>query len=135
MRRTHHLLTAAATAALILGAGPAWAQQGATTAAPGVTGLHEADDDAMMVQPFNLSVDRIEDMDLYAPGGDEIGEVEEVLVDATGKPMAVAAEVGGFLGIGDKTVTIGLDQIRLDGERLVTGMSKEQIEALPDWDD
>lgn len=129
MRRAPQL--PAAAVALTLAAGAAAAQQGAS----GVTGLHEADDGAMLVQPFNLSVDRIEDMDLYAPAGEEIGEIEDVLVDAAGKPVAVTADVGGFLGIGDRTVVIGLDQVRLDGERLTTGMTKQQIEALPARDD
>jgi hypothetical protein len=124
-------------AALILGgAGLAGAQQ-ATTAAPaaGVTGLHEAEDDDMMVQPFNVSVDDLEDMDLYGPGGEEIGEVEEVLADGSGQPIAVAAEVGGYLGVGERDVTIGLDQLRLEGEHLVSSMTREQLEALPEWED
>jgi hypothetical protein len=97
--------------------------------------MHEADDDYMMVQPFNVSVDDLEDMDLYGPGGEEIGEVEEVLADGSGQPVAVAAEVGGFLGVGEQDVVIGLDQLRLDGEHLVSGMTKEQLEALPEWHD
>jgi hypothetical protein len=104
-------------------------------AAPAVTGLQEAEDEAMTVPPFNRLVDRLENMNLAATGGDEIGELDEVLVDSTGQPVAVAAEVGGFLGIGDKTVVIGLDQLRLENDRLVTGMSKEQIEGLPAWED
>ena len=134
---TKHLQPAALAAALILGGASVVGAQQATTAAPaaGVTGLHEADDDDMTVQPFNVSVDDLEDMDLYGPGGEEIGEVEEVLADGSGKPVAVAAEVGGFLGVGEKAVTIGLDQLRLDGEHLVPGMTKEQLEALPEWED
>jgi hypothetical protein len=129
-----HLLPAVVAAALgFWGAGAAQAQQ-AGTAAPGVTGLHEAEDEAVTVPPFNLTVDQIEDMNLAAIGGDEIGEIDEVLVDSTGKPVAVAAEVGGFLGIGDKAVVIGLDQLQVENERLVTGMTKEQIEALPAWE-
>jgi hypothetical protein len=126
---TKHLLPATLAAALVVGgAGLAGAQQSAT-------GLHEADDDDMVVQPFNVSVDDLEDMDLYGPNGEEIGEVEEVLANGSGKPVAVAAEVGGFLGVGEKAVTIGLDQLRLDGEHLVSGMTKEQLEALPEWDE
>ena len=34
----------------------------------------------MMVQPFNVSVDALEDMDLYGPGGEEIGEVATTLL-------------------------------------------------------
>ena len=71
----------------------------------------------------------------YGPGGEEIGEVEEVLADGSGQPVAVAAEVGGFLGVGERSVTIALDQLRLDGEHLVSGLTKEQLEALPEWED
>jgi hypothetical protein len=124
--------TLAATAAIALLAGAAQAQQATTTA---TTGLHEAQDEAMIVQPLNLSVEKLEDMDLSAAGGEDVGDVEEVLVDASGQPVAIAADVGGFLGIGDKTVVIGLDQLRMEGDRLVTGMTKEQMEALPEWDD
>jgi hypothetical protein len=131
-----HLLPAILTGTLMVGAvGLASAQQATTTATPSVTGLHEAEDEALVVQPFNLSVDKLDDMSIAGPAGEEIGEIDEVLVDASGKPTAVSAEVGGFLGIGDKNVVIGLDRLRLDGERLVTDLTKEQIEALPAYDD
>lgn len=97
--------------------------------------LREAEDDDMVVQALGKTVDEIEDMDVYGPGGAEIGEVEEVLVDASGQPAALAVEVGGFLGIGEKNAAIQLDQLRLEGDRLTTNLTKEQIEALPAWED
>ena len=96
--------------------------------------MHKADDDDMVVQPFGVSVDDLEDMDIYSAGGDEVGGIEAVLVDGTGKPVAIAADVGGFLGVGDKDVVIGLDQVTKSGERLTVAMTKEQIEALPEFD-
>jgi hypothetical protein len=93
------------------------------------------EDDSTVIQPWNLTVDRIEDMDLVDGSGNDIGDIEAVLTDASGQPAAVAAEVGGFLGIGDKEVIVGLDQLRVNGEHLVTTLSKEQLEALPEWDD
>lgn len=124
-------LTRSLMAALILmgSAGVALAQQ------TGVSGLREAEDDNMTVQPFGVTVDRLEDMDLYASGGEDIGEIDEVLADSTGQPAAVVAEVGGFLGVGDKDVVIELDQLSMEGERLTTSMTKEQLEGLPDWED
>jgi sporulation protein YlmC with PRC-barrel domain len=116
------------TASLLGGA--AYAQ---TQSAP--TGLHEAEDDAMIVQPFAISVEALEDMDVYGSAGEEIGEVEDVLVDASGQPVAVTADVGGFLGIGEREVVIGLDQLTHSGDRLTVGMTKEQIEALPEFAD
>ena len=100
-----------------------------------VTAYQEAEDDDMVVQPFNLTVDDIEDMDLKSAAGDDIGEVEEVLTDASGQPAAVAVEVGGFLGIGEREVVFPLDQLELIDDHLVTSADKATIEALPDWKD
>jgi hypothetical protein len=119
---------ALALAALVGGAPVAAAQQQAVT-------YKAIEDDSTVIQPWNKTVEQIEDMDLVDGSGNDIGDVEEVLTDASGQPAAVAAEVGGFLGIGDKEVIIGLDQLRVNGDDLTTTLSKEQLEALPEWDD
>jgi hypothetical protein len=67
------------------------------------TGMHKADDDSLMVQPLNVSVGDIEDMTIYSAGGDEIGEVEAVLVDGSGQPVAVAADAGDSSAWGSGT--------------------------------
>jgi PRC-barrel domain len=100
-----------------------------------VTAYREAEDDDLVVQPFNLTIDQIEDMDLRSGGGEEIGEVDEVLIDAAGQPVAVTLEVGGFLGVGDREVVLGLDQLKLLDDQFVTDADKATIEALPDWED
>ena len=100
-----------------------------------VTTYQEAEDDDMVVQPFNRTVDDIEDLDLKNVDGDEIGEVEEVLIDASGQPVAIAVEAGGFLGIGEREVVLGLDQVQLVDDDLVTSADKATIEGLPDWPD
>lgn len=126
MKRT--LIAAALPLALF--AGPALAQQ---TAAP--AGLVEVEDEAMVVEAYSLSVDELDDMDIYSAGGDKIGEVEDVLMDAEGKIVALTAEVGGFLGIGEKEVILQLDQVQRQGDRLTVNMTEEQLEQLPEWDD
>ena len=108
-----------AAAAFALGSG------GFVQAQTSATGLHDAEDKAVMVAPFNMSIDDLEEMGIYGPNGEEIGEVDEVLVDATAKPVAVAAEVGGFLGLGEKDVVIGLDQLTQDGDHLKVSLTKE----------
>jgi hypothetical protein len=100
-----------------------------------VTTYQAAEDDDMVVQPFNLSVDDIKEMDLKNEAGDEIGEVEKVLVDGSGQPVAVAVEVGGFLGMGDHEAVVGLDQLTVMDDHFVTSLDKNAIEALPHWDD
>ena len=95
----------------------------------------EIEDDTMLVQPFNLTVDQIEDMDIYGPGDDQIGEVEEVLTDASGELVGFSVETEGFLGIGGEDVVVGMDQLELAGDRFVTSLTEEQLEQLPRWDD
>ena len=130
MRLGRMMFAGFATSLLVAAVAPAGAQQQQAPA----SGLREAEDDAMIVQPFNVSVDKLEDMNIAAANGDEVGEVDEVLVDASGQPAAVAAEVGGFLGVGDRDVVIELNHLRLDGDHLVTDLTKDQLEALPDYE-
>jgi sporulation protein YlmC with PRC-barrel domain len=99
------------------------------------TGMHKADDKSVIVQPLNVTIEDLEDMEIYGPNGEEVGEVEAVLVDASAQPVAIAADVGGFLGMGEKDVVIALDRLTQDGDHLKIDMTKEQIGALPDFED
>ena len=99
------------------------------------TGVHKAEDKSVMVKPFNLTIDDLEEMEIYGPNREEVGEVDSVLVDASAQPVAIAAEVGGFLGMGEKDVVIGLDDLTQDGDHLKINMTKDQIGALPDFED
>lgn len=76
----------------------------------------------------------IEDMRVVSADGEEIGEIEEVLIDSTGQ-VALSVEVGGFLDIGDRDVLMQIDTLEVQGDEFTTTMAKEEIEALPDWED
>lgn len=100
------------------------------------TAYTELDDDAFVVEPFNLTVDEIEDMDIYGPGDDDqIGEIEEVLVDSSGNVAGFAVETEGFLGFGGEDVIVGIDQLQLVGDHFNTSLTEDQLEALPRWED
>lgn len=100
-----------------------------------VRALEEAEDDDLVVQPFGITVDDIDDMDLMNADGEEIGEIEEVLLDASGQPVAISVEVDDFLGDGEREVVFGLDQLQLMDDDFVTSVDKATVEALPEWDD
>jgi hypothetical protein len=125
------LRPAAAAAALLLlaVAGPAPAQLASSTVLREATG-------EVAVPRFNRSSTELEDMNLLSHAGEEIGEVGKVLVDEDGQPAAVTAEVGGFLGVGEKTVVIGFDRLRLEGEDepdLATTLTREEMQSLQAW--
>ena len=115
------------TAALIAAVGLAHAQQPTTGSTPS---LVEVEKEAMMVERFNLSVKQLADMELTDSGGKRIGEVEEVLMTPEGKITAVSVEVAG-----DKEVVMKLDQLRRQGDVLMTDLTEEQVEALQSWPD
>lgn len=78
--------------------------------------------------------------DGVGPDWNDIGEIEDVILDRSGQMIGVVAEVGGFLDIGDKHVMIPVKDMRLapvDDKRyvIVTRYTEEQLEALPSVDE
>ena len=49
--------------------------------------------------------------------------------------MAASLDIGGFLGIGEKDVVLPLDSLTKGEDGLRTAMTKEELEALPEYDD
>lgn len=48
--------------------------------------------------------------------GEDIGNVEDILVGQDGKPLGVIVSVGGFLGVGSKDVAMEWDSVNLTHE-------------------
>jgi sporulation protein YlmC with PRC-barrel domain len=121
-------IAAMAPVLLLLLAAPAWPQD---------TGTYRELEDAegVHVGGLNMAASELEEMDLYGPDGEQVGEVEEVLVDTDGAVVGVAVETEGFLGLGDEDVVMMLNQISIEGDRLTTRLTEEEIEDLPEWDD
>jgi hypothetical protein len=70
----------------------------------------------------------------------QIGEIEDVVLDRGGQVIGIVAEVGGFLDIGDKHVlieTTDLNLVAVDDltYAYVTRLNEEDLEALPDIDE
>lgn len=82
------------------------------------------------------SLREINDIDVVSQDGERIGEIEDVLIDETGKPVAVAVDIGrNFLDIGDKDAIFTMDQLSFENGRYVTGLTSAEIEALPRYND
>lgn len=118
-------ISAAALVAFV-SAAPALAQS---------TSYIEIESEDQVVSELNLTVEQIEDMDVYDASGEEIGEVEEVLGSADGTPTTLAIEVGGFLDIGDTDALVELSEVTIVDDQIQIDMTREEIEALPTWED
>lgn len=79
----------------------------------------------------------------YEAVGDDwndIGEIEDIVLDRSGQLVGIVGEIGGFLDIADKHVMIPVDNVRLvpvddRSYSYVTRMTEEELEALPEVDE
>ena len=70
---------------------------------------------------------------------DDIGEINDIIVTQDGDVTAVILGIGGFLGMGERDVSISMDKIKIltdeDGDRfLVVNTSKEMLEQAPEFE-
>lgn len=76
---------------------------------------------------------------VYGADDANVGEIGDVLLTADGKIDAFLVDVGGFLGMGEKEVAIGSDNLAFmtdnDGNKyLYTTFTKEQLDAAAAYD-
>jgi sporulation protein YlmC with PRC-barrel domain len=74
---------------------------------------------------------------VYNMAGERVGDVNDILID-NGNVTAFVIGVGGFLGIGEKEVSLQPDQVKRmvhsDGETYFTvNTTKEQLQAAPEY--
>jgi sporulation protein YlmC with PRC-barrel domain len=55
-------------------------------------------------------------VNIYNNSDENIGEVNEIMVDGNGRAVAVVVGVGGFLGIGEKNVALPFDAVKWTDE-------------------
>ncbi len=70
---------------------------------------------------------------VYNPDNTKIGDVDDVLVDKSGKVTALVIGVGGFLGMGSKDVIIPFSDVTLmrkdNGNELTVNETKDTLKA------
>ncbi|MBI3676776.1 MAG: PRC-barrel domain-containing protein [Proteobacteria bacterium] len=81
----------------------------------------------------DVSQETLKTAEVKNRNGEALGEVNSVKVDKSGKVAAVNAEVGGFLGVGERTVALNANNLVYlkDRNLIVTSMTKDQIKKLP----
>jgi sporulation protein YlmC with PRC-barrel domain len=78
------------------------------------------------------------DREIYSKTGNQIGEIDDLVIRRSGKIKKVTIDVGGFLGIGDKLVAVSPDDfgdlmVKANG-RMVLDTTEQQIEKRPEFD-
>ena len=124
------LLAAASLVALM--AVPAVAQDTTIPAA------QELKSDATIALDGEISANDLINKSVKNAANENVGDINDVRIDNSGKVAAVIVGVGGFLGLGEKDVALTFDQIKLardsDGNLVVTAdVTKESLEAAPEY--
>lgn len=94
--------------------------------------------DGMGMHMSDMTADELKGKKVLTLTGEEIGEIDDVGMSATLQARVATVEVGGFLGISEKTIAIPLSELQssVSGEDSVkTSMTRTSIEALPEFDE
>ncbi|WP_230531965.1 PRC-barrel domain-containing protein [Microvirga roseola] len=72
----------------------------------------------------------LDDAEVIGPLGEEIGNVENIIISDQGQILGIVAEVGGFWDIGDTHVFVPWNQVRVSPtlDRVVIPVTEENVE-------
>ncbi|HEV2106861.1 MAG TPA: PRC-barrel domain-containing protein [Thermomicrobiales bacterium] len=94
--------------------------------------LHKLSDSEMTV------ADPAEDVrgrDVKDRAGEDVGHVEDLLIDDDAKVRYLRVASGGFLGIGEHTFLIPVDAItRIDNDHVHVDQTREHLSGTPAYD-
>lgn len=73
---------------------------------------------------------------------EDVGSVTDLIIDQDGKVAALVVGVGGFLGMAEKDVAIGWDEVTVSSDseesdelELRINMTRDDLEAAPSFED
>lgn len=97
----------------------------ATTPAPVVTGPTAGE----------MNIARLIGTDVKDPAGQTIGEIDNVLLDSSGRVDSVIVTVGGFMGLGGRDVEVRWADLKsIDaGHEVRVDMTAMQLRQRPEW--
>ncbi|MBB6410667.1 PRC-barrel domain-containing protein [Mesorhizobium sangaii] len=116
----------------------------APSAAPAVatdnTATAAIDKSALTEMPADkISAENLIGTTVYGADDAKVGEIGDIVLSTDKKVDAIVVDVGGFLGIGEKSVAVGMEELKFmtdkNGNRyLYTNLTKAQLEAQAAYD-
>jgi len=77
-------------------------------------------------------VARLRDMPVYSADGKDLGRVVEAMRGPDGKVQSIQIQIGRFLGLGDKVVTIDAGQFQQLADQFKLRLNGDQVRSLPE---
>lgn len=76
---------------------------------------------------------------VYGAKDEDVGEVNKLILNSDGSVKQLVLDIGGFLGMGEHQIAVGLDQVNImrnekgDDVRVYVDSNKETLKALPTY--
>lgn len=86
---------------------------------------------------YRIRVTDLEGEDVVNSAGEEIGEIEAILLDPNANAPVVILSIGGLFGIGDREVAFPYDDFSVSGDTVVlnTDMTQDELENMGEYDE
>ena len=86
-----------------------------------------------------LTADELKGATVYDTNNDDIGDVDELVLDPDGKISKAVVDVGGFLGMGAHSVALDFSELQIlkgenDDIRVYIDASKDELEKRPEYE-
>ncbi|MBB3320461.1 MULTISPECIES: PRC-barrel domain-containing protein [unclassified Rhizobium] len=87
----------------------------------------------------DLTTENLSGATVYSAKDENIGEVDKLVLNNDGTVKQVVIDVGGFLGIGEHRIAVGLDQLNIvrnekgDDVRVYVDSSADKLKAQPEY--
>jgi sporulation protein YlmC with PRC-barrel domain len=106
------------SAALVCGPALAQSPQPADRNAPAAASTTASGTKLMLKDSWRAS--KLMGLDVYNENNEKLGDVNEIILDKSGKVTAVVIGVGGFLGMGEHDIAVSMDKLKFVEEPVRT---------------
>lgn len=120
---------------------PLVAQETTTTAPATSTMSMDEPDYLTEADRAALTAEDLIGADVHDLNNEDIGDIEDIILTAQGEVGSVIIDVGGFLGIGARTVALAFDDLQISRDEggltssfnVWVNLTEEQLENMPEW--
>ena len=125
--------------ALIDGQSTAGIDENRDTAAAGGAAGAMGEDGWMERDMATMTAEELEGAELYGSNDERIGEISQLVIAESGKIQDVVVDIGGFLGIGEKSVALPMQDLTFRSSdvgdvRAYVNATQEELENMPSAD-
>lgn len=105
-----------------------------TMKAPAATTTASAGSFLEKQEAGQMRADEIIGASVKNPKDEDIGQIDDLVFDKDGKIVGAVVSVGGFLGMGAKSVGVDWNELQVrSSDAIVVQWTKEQLQAAPDF--